>query len=151
MATGGMFHLISEDAARKFITGLLKVKGEEGEDEDDDYNDEDDNDIDAEESDDEEEEEEEEEEPRVLDQEDKTADFETIFLNLCVLVKLLNSYKSKIDVVKYKELSISTYKLIRTTFPWAQVPGTQFNRKSCGLGYGLKDGLRFHFDSVFMS
>ena len=142
-----MFHLISEDAARKFITGLLKVKGEEGEYEDDDYNDEDDNDIDAEESDDEKEEEE-EEEPRVLDQEDKTADFETIFLNLCVLVKLLNSYKSKINVVKYKELSISTYKLIRTTFPWAQVPGTQFNRKSYGLGFGFKNGLRFHFDFV---
>ena len=142
MACGNMFHLISEDKARDYLTGLIDVKEEEDGDDEEEHS-EDYDDIDGVESEEEEEEEGEEDgdeeagggkkkkedEPRVRDEENKRPAFAKILLNLCVLVKLLNSYRTKIDVAKYKQLSMDTYKLIVVNFPWASVPGIQFNRK----------------------
>ena len=142
MPTGGMFHIISEDSARQFITGLIRVKGDEdrvrvGEEATEGAGDEEDADIDYREEE---------------DREEKQQAFAEIFCNLCALVKVLNSYNTRIDVARYKEMSVDTYRLIRLHFSWAQVPeslhrvlGHAWERiqqhGSYGLGSESEEGL----------
>ena len=143
MATGGMFHIISEDSARRFITELIRVKGDDdearvGEAEDTEGTDAGEQaDIDYR-----------EEENR----EEKQQAFAEIFRNLCALVKVLNSYHTKVDVAKYKEMSVDTYRLIRLHFRWAQVPESLHRvlghawqkieqNHSYGLGSESEEGL----------
>ena len=143
MATGGMFHIISEDSARQFITQLIRVKGDEddvrvgevedtegteaGEQADIDYREEE-------------------------DREEKQQAFAEIFRNLCALVKVLNSYNTKVNVARYKEISVDTYRLIRLHFRWAQVPESlhrvlghawqRIEQNGCyGLGSESEEGL----------
>ena len=86
---------------------------------------------------------------QVEDRDTKQKEFGDIFLNLSALVKVLNSHKTKVNVLRYKELSMETYKLIVTAFPWCHVPesihrvlGHAWERiegnDSFGLGSGTK-------------
>ena len=128
-----MFHTIGEDKARDFIKGLLRVRSDE------EHHEEAGSDIQPNDISDEEEEEEQEQEEemdvavnvdvdvdvdtrKVEDLEEKQEQFATIFLNLVSLVKVMNSYQTPVNVRRYKELSIETYKLLATAFPWCQVP-----------------------------
>ena len=51
-----------------------------------------------------------------MPEEEKQQAFAEIFRNLCALVKVLNSYNTKVDVTRYKEISVDTYRLIRLHF-----------------------------------
>ena len=139
MATGNMFHVVSEDKAREFITDLLRVKGDPDPEEEEDQSEFDDAAggepvVDR---------------RQVEDRDTKQKEFGDIFLNLSALVKVLNSHKTKVNVLRYKELSMETYKLIVTAFPWCHVPesihrvlGHAWERiegnDSFGLGSGTK-------------
>ena len=43
-------------------------------------------------------------------------------ISLTSIFKVLNSYQTPVNVRRYKEMSIDTYKLLATAFPWCQVP-----------------------------
>ena len=81
MATGGMFHRISGDKARKFIAGLLRVRGDPVPWDSEEVSEDDDDDTDAEEA------EEEVDTREWEDRDEKQKEFEEIFLSLCALVK----------------------------------------------------------------
>ena len=119
MATGKMFHRVAEDKARLFIKGLLKVRTNEDDQELVESTDEEHSET---EEDTDEEEEVEVDTREVEDLETKQDEFEKIFLNLCALVKVLNSHQTEINIGRFKEMSIQTYQLITTAFPWCQVP-----------------------------
>ena len=137
--------MIAEDKARAFIKGLLRVRSNEDNQEDEEQQSEN-NDTDEEHV------EVEVDTRKVEDLEEKQEQFEKIFINLCALVKALNSHRTKINVSRYKEMSMETYKLIATAFPWCVVPdsihrilGHGWERirdnDSMGLGQESEEGI----------
>ena len=111
-----MFHIIAEDKARAFIKSLLKVRSNEDnleDSSDEEHSDSNDTDV---------EEEVDVDTRKVEDLKEKQDQFEAIFINLCALVKVLNSHKTPINVARFKTMSMETYKMITTDFPWCQVP-----------------------------
>ena len=75
-----------------------------------------------------------------------------------VFVHLLFRYSSKRDIHTFiNEIPFalapvasasSEATAVRPLAPLVEVTGWKFNKKKFGLSFGLKNGLRFHFDSV---